>query len=131
MVNGFAREHIGTDHDKRHGILLEGFHIKDVVLLRHDMVAELGVEIISTLDKRAQTTVTGIFGKTGVVADGTSWLARLVVTAKGCSRRDANESIWLHTSLHHHIDDACREESAHSAAFKYQSFFHGCKGTNK
>ena len=50
-------------------------HIKDVVLLGHDMIAELCVEIIAALDERAQTAVAGIFGETGVIADGTSRLA--------------------------------------------------------
>ena len=76
------------------------------------MVAELSVEIISALDERAQAAVAGVFGKAGVIADGAPWLARLVVAAKGSSCRDTYQSVGLHTSLHHHVDDACREKSA-------------------
>ena len=72
------------------------------------MIAEVGVKVVTTGEQRLPATVAWILGKTGVVADGSSHLSRLVVTAKGCTSRYADESVGLDAMFHHDIYHACR-----------------------
>ena len=65
------------------------------------------------------TSLSRVFGKALVVADGPSRLARLVVAAEGSTGRDADDAVRPHVVLHHHVDDACGKQTAHGAAFEY------------
>ena len=131
LIHGLASLHVRADHDKLHRVLLEGFVVEDVVLLGYDMVAKLGVEIVATLQQGAQATIAWVLGKAGVVADGATYLARLVVAAEGRSSRYTDEAVGLNARLHHHVRNACREEPSHGSSFEYKSFLHVCKGTKK
>ena len=95
------------------------------------MVAELGIIEIARFQQRLPRTESAVVGKRLVVAYGATYLATLIIAAEGSTGRNANQSVGLYPGLHHNIDDARREKPAHSASFKYQSLFHGCKVMKK
>ena len=81
------------------------------------MIRETGIEVVACLEERSNTAVASVLRKPHIIADGPSWLSRLVVTAEGGTCRYADESVGLYVGLHHHVDDTCRKESAHRSSF--------------
>ena len=85
VIDGLSSLYIRADHGKLQWVLLEGLDVELVIFERYHMVAEVGIVVVATLQQRLPATVAWVLGETGVVANGSTNLVRLVVTAKGRS----------------------------------------------
>ena len=68
--------------------------------------------------------ITLITTKLHVVTQSSSYLSRLIVTAKYSSRRNSNHAVHLDFFFHQNIQNTCRIQSSHGTAFKNKSCFY-------
>ena len=84
VIDGLSSLYIRADHGKLQWVFLEGLDVELIILKGHHMVAEVGIVVVATLQQRLPATVAWVLGETGVVANGSTNLVRLVVAAE-CS----------------------------------------------
>jgi hypothetical protein len=49
VIDSLSCQYIGANDGEPHRVLLEGLYVEDIVFVRDDMVTELSVEIVTTL----------------------------------------------------------------------------------
>ena len=121
----FASRAVGGDNMEFHWIRGIRRGVEDVKLHWKLAVAEVGVEKIARSEKRRPRAVAWIAREALVVANHAPDLPALVVAAKACACRDADDSVELHAVFHEDVEYAGRKQPAQSPAFKYKSAFHG------
>ena len=119
FIHRLTGQHVGRHYPELHRRRVERLFIEEIKLIGDGIVTELGSVDIAGLNQRSHGAIALIPAKPEVIPERASYLARLVVTAEGGSRRHSDHRRDEYAVLHQHVQHACGEQAAHGSALKH------------
>ena len=124
MIDRFACLHVRADQIEFHGIFAESLPVKGIQLVGDIMVAELCIKKVSGREERPDAGVARVLCVLQVVADRTPRLTGFIIAAECRTGRNTDPAVKLDSLFHQDIHNTCGKNTANTAAFQNQTFFH-------